>query len=254
MDPGLRTPLLDFFRRGEVAADVRLLAAQGALAPRAHEQLGLLMLLVDDSIPEIARAAEATLAALPREPLAEFLARSDVSAEMRSFFASRGVEPAGDAAAASDEPMIDTAPEPEAAADGDEKTTLQRIAGMSVAQRVSLAMKGTREERAILIRDSNKLVAVAVLSSPKLTESEVESIARMANVSEEILRIIAQNRVWTKNYAVVAALAKNPKTPVPIAMNLLARLNDRDLRALSTDRNVADIVRITARQKLVVTK
>jgi len=211
------------------------------------------MLLVDDPVPEIARAAEATLAALPRESLAAFLARSDVTAEMRDFFAARGVEPAV-GVGASDEPMIDTAPEPEASGDGDKRTTVQRIAAMSVAQRVSLAMKGTREERGILIRDSNKLVAVAVLSSPKLTESEVESIARMASVSEEILRIIAQNRVWTKNYAVVAALAKNPKTPVPIAMNLLARLNDRDLRAVSTDRNVADIVRITARQKLVITK
>lgn len=253
MDPGFRTPLLDFFRRGEVASDVRLLAAQGVLAPRAHEQLGLLMLLVDDPVPEIARAAEATLASLPREPLAAFLARSDVSREMRSFFAARGIEPAV-GAAASDAPLVDAAPELEAARDEDERTTFQRIAAMSVAERVSLAMKGTREERAILIRDSNKLVAVAVLSSPKLSESEVESIARMANVSEEILRLIAQNRVWTKNYAVVAALAKNPKTPVPIAMNLLARLNDRDLRGLSTDRNVADIVRITARQKLVITK
>ena len=67
MEAGYRTPLLEFFRRGEVARDVRLLAAQGALAPRAHEQLGLLMLLVSDPDPDIARAADATLQALPRE-------------------------------------------------------------------------------------------------------------------------------------------------------------------------------------------
>ena len=73
----MSTPLVDFFRRGEVARDVRLLAARGALAPRAHEQLELLMLLVSDQDPEIARVAESTIAAIPRESLSAFLARSD---------------------------------------------------------------------------------------------------------------------------------------------------------------------------------
>ena len=88
MDPGFRSPLIDFFRRGEVARDVRLMAAQGALAPRAHEQLALLVLLADDPDPEIARATAATLAALPEDPLRAFLARSDVPDEMRKFFAT----------------------------------------------------------------------------------------------------------------------------------------------------------------------
>jgi hypothetical protein len=115
-------------------------------------------------------------------------------------------------------------------------------------------MKGTREERAILIRDPNKIVAVAVLSSPKLTDSEVETIARMANVSEEVLRIIAHTRAWVKNYPVVLALTKNPKTPVALSMNLLSRLNERDLRMLSSDRNIPDVLRITARKKIVLDK
>lgn len=254
MDAGFRTPLLDFFRRGEVARDVRLLAAQGVLAPRAHEQLGLLMLLVGDQDPEIARAAEATLQALPRESLAAFLARSDVGPEMRAFFRARGIEPAAVAAPEADAPIVDTAPEAEAAAPEDEKTTMQRLAAMNVAQRIAVAMKGSREERAILIRDPNKIVAVAVLSSPKMTETEIESVAKMASVSEEILRIIANTRAWMKRYGVMAALARNPKTPVAIAMNLLGRLNDKDLRTLSTDRNVAEILRISARQKLVIEK
>ena len=115
-------------------------------------------------------------------------------------------------------------------------------------------MKGSREERAILIRDPNKIVAAAVLSSPKLTEIEVESIARMANVSEDVLRIIAANRAWMKNYQVALALTKNPKTPVAVSMNLLARLNERDLKTISTDRNVSDVLRMTARKKLVMDK
>jgi hypothetical protein len=264
MDAGFRTPLLDFFRRGEVARDIRLLAARGALAPRAHEQLALLMLLVGDHDPEVAAAAERTIEAIPRGALAAYLARTDAPSEVRSFFAARGIEPDAAVALDPEAPIVEpapTGPEPEPAAtdaahdvppDGDEASTLQRIAALNVAQRVVLAMKGTREERAVLVRDPNKMVAVAVLSSPKLSESEIESIARMANVSDEILRIIAGTRAWVKNYGITLALARNPKTPVALSMNMLSRLNDKDLRVLSTDRNVPDVLRLTARKKVVI--
>jgi hypothetical protein len=265
MEPGLRTPLLDFFRRGEVARDIRLLAAQGALAPRAQEQLGLLMLLVGDQDPEIASAAEATLQALPPQSLSAFLARSDVPTEMRNFFEKRGIEAAPAPAPEADAPLVDASPEPESlalqrdglpAAEAEEApvSMLQKISAMSVAERMNLAMKGSREERAVLIRDPNKIVGVAVLSSPKLTETEVESIAKMTSISDELLRIIANTRAWVKNYGVTVALTRNPKTPVAVSMNMLARLNDRDLKMLSTDRNVPEILRLTARKKVVIDK
>jgi hypothetical protein len=264
MDSGVRTPLLDFFRRGEVARDIRMQAAQGGMAPRAHEQIGLLMLLVEDQDPEIAAAAEATVAAIPREAIQAFLARKDASVEMREFFALRGVEPGDIPWAEIDKPLIEAelpdAVEPlpdgeEPLAEGQEReSTLQKIAALTVAQRMGLAMKGTREERAILIRDPNKIVGVAVLSSPKINEAEVETIAKMTSLSEELLRMIAFSRAWTKNYGVVHALAKNPKTPVAVAINFLSRLNDKDLRAISTNRNVSDALRITARKKLVIDK
>jgi hypothetical protein len=254
VDVGFRTPLLDFFRRGEVARDVRLLAAQGALAPRAHEQLGLLVLLVGDPDPDIARAADATLDAIPREPLQAFLARSDAAAELRAFFAARGIEPAAAPAPDADLPIVDLSPAVESVADEEEGSAMQRISRLNVAQRIALAMKGSREERAILIRDPNKIVAVAVLSSPKMTETEIESVAKMASVSDEILRIIANTRQWMKRYSVMAALARNPKTPVAISMNLLPRLTDKDLRAISADRNVPEVLRISARQKIVLQK
>jgi hypothetical protein len=265
MEPGLRTPLLDFFRRGEVARDIRLLAAQGALAPRAQEQLGLLMLLVGDQDPEVASAAESTLQALPPELLRAFLARSDTPAEMRNFFAKRGIEPAPGPAPEGDTPLVDASTEPESLgveldnlppdeAEEARASTLQKISAMTVAERMNLAMKGSREERAVLIRDPNKIVGVAVLSSPKLTEMEVESIAKMTSISDELLRIIANTRAWVKNYGVTVALTRNPKTPVAISMNMLARLNDRDLKMLSTDRNVPEILRLTARKKVVIDK
>jgi hypothetical protein len=255
MESGFRSPLLDFFRRGDVARDVRLVAAQGALAPRAHEQLGLLVLLISDPDPEIAATAEATLQAIPREALEGFLARSDAPTELVEFFGARGVHPGPTPSPSAEEPMIDTEPEskPEEEEE-DSSSVVQRLAAMNVPQRLKRATKGTREERAVLIRDPNKMIAVAVLSSPKLTTTEVEAIARMANVSDEILRIIAMNRAWMKNYNVVWALAKNPKTPVPLSLNLLPRLAEKDLRTLSSDRNVPDILRITARKKIVLDK
>ena len=268
MDPGLKTPLLDFFRRGEVARDIRMQAAQGGMAPRAHEQLALLMLLVDDPDPEISSAAETTITTIPRGSLEAFLARSDASTEMREFFGARGVQPADTPAPQADQPLLEVAlPDDEAllsqaSAGHDEETaegeprasTVQKIAALNVAQRMALAMKGSREERAVLIRDPNKIVGVSVLSSPKLTESEVEAIAKMANVSDEILRMIGFSRAWTKSYAIIHALVRNPKTPVAMSMNFLARLNEKDLKILSTNRNIPEVLRVTARKKVVIDK
>ena len=252
MDPGYRSTLLDFFRRGEVALDVRLLAARGALAPRAQEQLALLVLLADDPDPEVAAATARTLDALPPDAVRRQLCRSDATPEMRQFFAARGIQISADEIEAApleaEEPLADTQadlPEPEA-----EEPEPKDISQMSVLERMKLAMKGTREQRAVLVRDSNKLVAAAVLSSPKLNESEVETFTKMGNVSEDVLRIIGQNRSWTKNYGVILGLCRHPKTPPAIAMSFVQRLNERDLKALSTDRNAKDGLRLLAKKML----
>jgi len=245
-----------------VARDIRLQAAQGGMAPRAHEQIALLMLLVDDQDPEIATAAGATISVIPRQSLEAFLGRSDASTEMREFFAARGIQPAEIPASEADAPLVDLGggeheepfPEEELPEGQVRESTVQKIAGLNVAQRMALAMKGTREERAALIRDPNKIVGVAVLSSPKLTESEIEAIAKMASVSDEILRMIGFSRAWTKNYAVVHALVRNPKTPLAMSMNFLSRLAEKDLRNLSTNRNIPETLRVTARKKIVIDK
>ena len=121
---------------------------------------------------------------------------------------------------------------------------------MSVMQKVKVAMRGTREERAVLIRDPNRLVSAAVLSSPKLTENEVEGISRMANVGEEVLRIIGTNRAWVKSYTIAAGLARNPKTPIAVSLHLLNRLTERDVKMMASDRNIPEPVRIAARKRM----
>jgi hypothetical protein len=244
---------VDFFKRGEVARDVRLLAASGMLAPRALEQIGLLALLTEDGDDEVRRTAEATLAAIPNESVARFLGRSDVPEGLREFFRSRGVEPLP-GADTGDEPLVD----PEAGAataeaeegEEDQQSVTQKLALLGVADRMKAAMKGSKSERAILIRDPNKLVSAAVLSSPKLTESEVENFAKLANVSEEILRTIGMTRGWIKNYGVVAALTKNPKTPLAVSLRFVQRLNDRDLKMIALDRNLQEPLKLAVRKRI----
>jgi len=250
-------PLLDFFRRGEAARDVRLLAAQGVLAPRAHEQVAILVLLVDDKDPEVRQTALATIDRIPVEALRAYLGRSDVPVGIREFFGDRGVFPAEIPLVTADDPLFDVnaddSDDLDLEAEGDpSETLLQKLQKMNITQRLKAAMRGSREVRAVLVRDPNKMIAAAVLSSPKVTESEVESFAKMATVSEDVLRSIGMNRAWLKNYAIVLALTKNPKSPVGLSLNLLNRLNDRDLNGVSTDRNVPDPLRTAARRKVVL--
>lgn len=281
MDSHFSTPLYDMFRRGEVSHDVRMLAAQGVLAPRAHEQLVLLVLLTSDSDARVRSEAERTLSRIPAVALSAFLARSDVPNEVRSFFAARGIQAAGSLAQANDEPLFE-APDTDGAAEAPPPTTaaeapgtdeapddpslppaegtpasdgeaqrmaiVQRLSLMNVTQKVKTAMRGSREERGILIRDPNKLVGVAVLSSPKLTESEVEAFAKMASVSEDVLLVIGTTRAWLKNYAVVNALCHNPKTPVALSLGFVKRLLERDVKSIVTDRNLPEPLRFAARK------
>ena len=201
---GLSTPMLDFFRRGEVARDVRMLAAQGSIAPRPLEQLGLLMFLTADQDTEIRETAETTLKQLPPQSIADFIARADTPTELREFFIGRGIQPSDTPAPDTEDPLIDTGePLPSIEGENEEQkaqTFTERLATMTVPEKVKCATKGTREMRAILIRDPNRMVASAVLSCPKVNDAEVEAFAKMGNVSEDILRTIANSRAWTKSY------------------------------------------------------
>ncbi len=129
---------------------------------------------------------------------------------------------------------------------------VQRLYRLNTADKVVTALKGNREERAILIRDPNRIVATAVLGSPRVTESEIESFAGMTNVSDEILRPIGSHKEWTRHYGVVSSLVKNPRTPLGISLGMVSRLNPRDIKSLSVDRNVPEAIRKQA-QKFIRT-
>ena len=125
-------------------------------------------------------------------------------------------------------------------------SALQKIAKLDIKSRIALAMRGSKEERAILIRDSTKLVAVAVLESPKVSEGEVEAFATQKNVLEAVLRTIQMKRKFAKNYSIMRNLAYNPRTPLDVSLGLIKNLLVHDLKNLSGNKEVADTIRKVA--------
>lgn len=146
---------------------------------------------------------------------------------------------------------IDEAALAEAAAEAEpdaakRQTLIQRVAKMNVSQRVQFAIKGGSEARRTLIRDSNKVVQRAVLQSPRLTDQEVEAFASMTSLTDEILRLIAGNRKFRKNYSVIRNLLNNPKTPLDVSLHMLPMVNAIDLKRLTSNKNVPETLRTTA--------
>ncbi len=346
-------PLVEQFRRGGVARDLRLMAAQGLLPLKPEDLVEMWTDLVRDSDEGVRTAAEQSLCSFPAAEFVPILKSRDTPTsvlswavahrpehelrevalqntslpdetiealapvltqalaelvvinqtrllrrtsllvalesnaglnndqkrrlrELRDTFRIGQVEavaaPAAAAAPQAPEEAKEPEPEPEIAPLGDvfmtedealvrylseeerdqtEKVSaVQKIYRLNTAEKLITALKGSREERAILIRDPNRLVATAVLGSPRLTEPEIEAISGMKSVSDEILRKIGHHREWTKRYTVCKNLVCNPRTPIGIALTLVPRMNPRDLKGLAVDRNVPEPVRKHAQKFL----
>jgi hypothetical protein len=130
----------------------------------------------------------------------------------------------------------------------------QKIQSLTVSERIQLAMRGGREIRGILIKDTNKEVMLSVLENQKITDTEIEMIARSRSISDEALRRIAKNREWLKSYAIVYALVTNPKTPPGLSVGLVGSLKIRDLVILEKNKNVPEVVRSAGKRLLAARK
>lgn len=221
--------------------------------------------------PEKARI-QMLLARLPAEPQPAGKQAADTDSdaadeEVRAFLAEHAAEIAADegkpfhviggieeteippeapvavaAPAAGHAAAVARAPEPEKKA----KSVLQKIAALTVGERVQLAMKGNKDERFILIRDGARVVPQAVLESPKLTDTEAEMFAGMKNVQEVVFRGLSSKRKFVKNYRIQRNLAFNPKVPIDLALGLVNNLLLSDLKSLSINKEVPDTVRKAA--------
>ena len=134
------------------------------------------------------------------------------------------------------------------------RNLLQKIQSLSVGERLQLALKGSREIRSILVKDSNKQVMLSVLENQKITETEVEMIAKSRSVPEDALRMISKNREWLKNYAIMFSLVTNPKTPPGISVTLISGLKLKDLLLIDKNKNVPELIRSAAKRLVSVRK
>ena len=130
------------------------------------------------------------------------------------------------------------------------KSKYQLAQGMGVGEKIKAAMTGDKEWRTILIKDSNKLVSVAVVKNPRITEGEVLSIAKSAVQNEEIMRVVCANKEWVKSAKIRKALVENIKTPLPAALRFVVTLTEKDLSSLAKNKNVSSVVASQARRLL----
>jgi hypothetical protein len=259
---------------------VRRKACRGELPVSLQERIEILVVLAADGDDQSRHSAFHTLQSWPPEELQQVLQDSATPIAVLDFVAENlapSRKELGDALlrnpslpgqlrewlentaaliaeAESSESFEGPAPLPpasqSASSTGEEgqerETVLQRTQRMTVVEKVKAALTGSQEERMVLIRDSNKVVARAVMQSPKLSDHEIEAIAGMKDVSEEVLRLIAANRKFRKMYVVIRALVNNPRTPIDVGLHLVPHINDRDLKWLALNRNVSDLIRRSA--------
>jgi hypothetical protein len=269
---------VDTIRNGTAPASIRRKGAEGSLPISLQEKIEVLAVLTRDGDEGIRAKAiqtfsnwnleelqlvlsnpQTTLAVLEsaknllapdrKELLASLLRNPDLSDVLRGVTSAPlpvGLKPAGENSLPAPPPSQPSAHDAEGADSEESLTLLQIIARMSPSEKVRAALSGTQETRMILVRDSNKFVARAVLQSPKLSDVEIETFASMKDLGEEVLRLIATNRNFVKSYTVIKALINNPRVPTDATLPLLTRLNDRDLRSLMKNRNVPEAIRLTA--------
>src|SRR6266478_3072293 len=275
--------LREEIRSGLSTQERKIAICTGAASLPPEERIEILTLLAADSDEIVREKAAGTLLTQPLANVMAALARTDAAPEMFAYCAAEFSRRPGVADSLAKNPTcpievlrpvvrylsvtavqdlfedldrLSTSPalvaalmeaaeiaEPDAAK---RETLLQKISRLRVVERVQMAMKGTREARGVLIRDSCKVVQRAVLQSPQLTAREVESFAGMTSVSDETLRLIASHRKFRKNYTVTKALINNPKTPLQVSLHLLPTITPQDLKILTTNKNVPDTLRASA--------
>lgn len=273
--------VIDAIREGKAPDVIRRKAAEGGLPVPLEETIEILTLLTRDKNEEIRKKALDTLYNWDRQELQRTLANPatppavldfatnylasgcldllealmnnpNLPGDLREEIESHMLSAARQETAKPQQPPVPSppvepaAPETQGPEAAEKETLIQKINRMSAVEKIKAALTGNQETRMILIRDPNKLVARAVLQSPKLSDVEIETFAAMKDLAEEVLRHIATNRHFMKSYTVMRALINNPRAPTDATLPLLGRLHDKDLKLLAKNRNVPDAIRLTA--------
>ncbi|HLX86206.1 MAG TPA: hypothetical protein VKR59_20060 [Terriglobales bacterium] len=267
---GSRSVLETLLKSARVMSSPRLLQALQTnpnLRPNEAEEIGKKLAASEPNPATEGASADGEPAAEPIDEVVEVAVKkfleenaAELAAEKDKLFQplEGALEEAGLApdapkpdAAKDEAPKAPEAAKPTAAAPAkkpapgatDRDSALQKISKLGIQGRITLAMRGTKEERAILIRDSTKLVCIAVLDSPKVSDGEVEKFALQKNVLEAVLRGIPMRRKFAKNYVIMRNLVFNPRTPLDLSLSLMKNLLVHDLKNLSGNKEVSETVR-----------
>jgi len=220
---------------------LRALLNNPNVTPEEHVQLEqTLASLGADVAGEVGTVADVHVLEWLKEHAADLQAEER---EGKPFMLMGGVDEAGAEEASEVTAQALEAAKGKSKEDDARLSVMQKLAKLKVGERIKVAMLGTREERSLLIRDSSKLVSSAVLSSPKVSDQEIETFANMKNVRENVLRDIARNHKFMKNYVVVRNLCNNPRTPLDLSLSLMKNLMAPDLKTLSMNKNVPETLR-----------
>jgi hypothetical protein len=238
-NPNLRPNELTEITKKLAASETSLLVEARSAGSEPPDEIveGAVAKYLEENAAELATVAEKPFQAIG-------IGIDDIAAEIGppKAVAAAPTESDGGKAAAAAHAKKHAVPAPEERKD----SVLQKIAKLNIQGRISLAMRGNKEERSILIRDATKLVSIAVLDSPKVSDGEVEKFALQKNVLEAVLRAIPMKRKFAKNYSIIRNLVFNPRTPLDLSLGLIKNLLIHDLKNLSGNKEVSDTVRKTA--------
>ncbi len=268
--------------RPEAPKEEKMKAARGEVPFHANDLGTLLFFLSRDPDPEVKGAAVSSLRELPGEVLVtiasspethpmvlDTLARihsgnrrlaviifshPEVEARTLEFLAEKGLEITGDdfpETCPSCDRIDESTGDDENAAAGEEESDSEDVEHlskfrllqqMSIGEKIKMAMTGDKEWRSLLIKDSNKIIAIAVIKNPRITDPEILAITKSVELNEEIIRLVSMNKEWVKIYPIRKALVENCKTPLPKALRFLSTLNEKDISALAKSRNVSSVI------------
>ncbi|HIJ95734.1 MAG TPA: hypothetical protein HPP94_08360 [Desulfuromonadales bacterium] len=258
------SPAVAAYVRAGTTAEVRLAGCSAASDLPPFERITLLFCLTKDAEPAVRSAAAVGMLSLPEDVISEY--RSSTEAHPLVLEVLDRIKPAvqespvsanSDVSGQSDQSELSEEMEDDEPIDeqNEEFQSKYKIAlMMGIAEKIKMALSGDKEWRAILIKDSNKLVSSSVVKNPRYSDAEVLGLIKAGIQNDEIMRLICANKEWIKNYQIRKALVESSRTPVQNAMRYLSTMNEKDMAHLAKSKNIPSVISTMAKRLLLSKK
>lgn len=263
------SPAVAAYVRPGVALEVRLAGCSAAANMTAADRLMLLFCLSKDPEPTVRAAATSCVKDLPGDVIRAYIDSTNPhplvldalralchnhpetvpTAEARAIMDEDSLVEVADGQAGLDEESEGGSPVNED--DGEFLSKYKMAQIMGIGEKIKMALSGDKEWRALLVKDSNKLVSCSVIRNPRITEAEVLTLIKSGIQNDEIMRLICTNKEWIKNYTIRKALIENNRTPVQSAMSYLGTMGEKDLASFAKSKNISSVISTMAKRLLL---